>query len=270
MTTIPSVVMPALQELQPVASQGQWRGFANLLRNELRRWWGTRRWLVHLLVWIGTLNGLVLLVGLTEDPTSPAPLYVTLAEVFLQAGAFATGVGAVTTAQGAIIGERQLGTAAWLLSKPVARGAFVLAKFVAYGLSFVGLAILLPAAAFYGESLALAGQAPRLVGLLGAVGVAAAHTLFYLALTLMLGTLFSGRGPVAGIALGVLFAGFVLTKLLPPALLLGSPWLLDQLAVGLALGSALPAIWPIPLLASGLWVLIFLGVALWRFGREEF
>ena len=34
--------------------------------------------------------------------------------------------------------------------------------------------------------------------------------------------------------------------------------------------SALPAVWPIPLIATVLWTALFIGVALWRFGREEF
>jgi hypothetical protein len=41
-------------------------------------------------------------------------------------------------------------------------------------------------------------------------------------------------------------------------------------AVGLALVSALPTVWSIPVVATALWTRLFLGLALWRFGREEF
>ena len=41
-------------------------------------------------------------------------------------------------------------------------------------------------------------------------------------------------------------------------------------AVGLALGSPLPAEWIIPVIATVLLTALFLGVALWRFAREEF
>jgi ABC-2 type transport system permease protein len=82
----------------------------------------------------------------------------------------------VTTAQGAIVREKQLGTAAWVLSKPVSGSAFVLAKFVFYTLAFVSLAVLLPSAIFYGESLFLAGHVPELVGFLSAVGIMVVHT----------------------------------------------------------------------------------------------
>ncbi len=34
--------------------------------------------------------------------------------------------------------------------------------------------------------------------------------------------------------------------------------------------SELPTVWSIPVIATTLWTALFLGVALWRFGREEF
>jgi ABC-2 type transport system permease protein len=105
---------------------------------------------------------------------------------------------------------------------------------------------------------------------LAGVGIMVIHTLFYLALTLLLGTLFNTRGPISGIAMGVLFIGFLPPNLAPQALLLALPWTLKESAVGLVLGSALPAVWIIPVVATALWTMLFLGVALWRFGREEF
>lgn len=260
------------QELQSVRAPAWRRGFANLLNNEHRLWWSTHKWLVHLLLWLVVLNGLSLLIGLadTYDATNPAPLYDTLVQVFFQVGTLATAVGVVITAQGVIVGEKQLGTAAWVLSKPVARGAFVLAKFVAYAASFLALAIVLPGAIFYGESLLMTGRVPGAAAFLAGIGIMALHTLFYLALTLMLGTLFTSRGPVSGLALGALFAGSLLINLVPPAVLLALPWSLSASAAGLVLGTELPASWPVPVLATALWTVLLLGVALWRFGCEEF
>jgi ABC-2 type transport system permease protein len=272
MATIHSALPATNPGLQAVKEHGVRRGFANLLHNENRLWWGTRKWLIHLLLWLIVLNGLILLIGLgeTQDANNPVSLYETLVQVFFQIGAFATGIGVVTAAQGAIVREKQLGTAAWVMSKPVARSAFVLAKFVAYAVSFVSLAIVVPSAIFYGESILLAGRAPELAGFLASMGIMVMHTLFYLALTLLLGTLFTTRGPIGGIAMGMLFAGFLLPNVLPEAAVLAFPWMLKDLAVGLVLGSALPAVWPIPIVATIVWTALFLGVALWRFGREEF
>lgn len=272
MVSIPDAVAPARQRLQPVVSQSRLRGLGNLFANELRRWWGTRRWLVHLFLWVGLLNGLVLLIGLAERSEAPGqvPLFESLISAFLQVGAFASAIGIVTVAQSTIIGEKQLGTAAWIMSKPASRSAYLLAKLFAYGLTFVGLAILLPAAIFAGESLLLAGRLPAPAAFLAAVGVLVVHTLFYLGLTLMLGTFFSGRGPVVGLGVGIAVSAFLAPSLLPQAVLLATPWPLGEIAPGLALGSELPAVWPIPLLVTALWAAIFVGVALWRFGREEF
>jgi ABC-2 type transport system permease protein len=134
----------------------------------------------------------------------------------------------------------------------------------------VSLAILVPSAIFYAESLLLAGHAPDLAVFLAGVGIMVVHTLFYLALTLLLGTLFNTRGPISGIAMGLLFVGFLPPNLVPQAAMLVLPWTLKESAVGLVLGSYLPTVWIIPVIATALWTVLFLGVALWRFGREEF
>jgi hypothetical protein len=52
--------------------------------------------------------------------------------------------------------------------------------------------------------------------------------------------------------------------------LIVTPWPLPDVAGGLALGSELPAIWPVPIIATAFWIIIMVAAALWRFGREEF
>jgi ABC-2 type transport system permease protein len=255
--------------LETVEERGWRRGFANLLYKEFSLWWGTRKWLVHLLIWLVLLNGFVLLATLSDATSSQQAAQESI-EIFFMIGAFAAGIGIVTAAQGAIVAEKQLGTAAWIMSKPASRSAFLLTKLVAIALSFLGLAIALPGAIFYVESLALFGQAPGPALLLAGLGVAALHVLFYLALTLLLGTLFSTRGPVTGIAMGFLFSGLVLPNFLPQSVSLAFPWNLSRVAVGLVQGSELPSIWPIPVIATALWTVLFMAVALWRFAREEF
>jgi hypothetical protein len=67
-----------------------------------------------------------------------------------------------------------------------------------------------------------------------------------------------------------MFGSMELPNLMPQAALLALPWTLKDSAVGLALGSALPPVWIIPVVATALWTALFLALALWRFGREEF
>ncbi len=80
MATMPRTLSATTQVLQAVNESGWRRGLANLLRNENRMWWGTHKWLVHLLLWLVLLNGLILLIGLTDgqETNNPVPLYETL------------------------------------------------------------------------------------------------------------------------------------------------------------------------------------------------
>ena len=68
MATISNVQAAANPALQAVNERGWRRGLANLLRNENSMWWGTRKWLVHLLLWLVVLNGL----SPAGDATGPA------------------------------------------------------------------------------------------------------------------------------------------------------------------------------------------------------
>jgi hypothetical protein len=113
------------------------------------------------------------------------------------------------------------------------------------------------------------------VPFLAALSLVFLNLLFYLALTLMLGTLLSGRGLVIGIPLAILF-GYQF--LLAPAPWLADimPWVLTQptgpnspsLAIVLALQQPLPTI--LPIAATIVWIVLFVVVALWRFERIEF
>lgn len=277
----------ATELLRPARARG-WRcGFQNLLAKEHHLWWGTRRWIVHLLVWLAIVNGAVAFIAFgaatTRSQLSPEQLeraeltpervYQVELQVFFQIGVIATAIGAITVAQGTIIGEKQRGTAAWVLSKPASRPAFVLAKLVAYTVALSVLAIVFPGAAFGIEIRLFTGRVPGLIGFLAALGVWLLHLLFYLALTLMLGTLFESRGPVLGIALGFLFAGTFVPNIIPQ-IMPYTPWPLSQVALALALGPdapfALPPTAIVPVIAALLWAVLFVVVALWRFEREEF
>jgi ABC-2 type transport system permease protein len=86
----------------------------------------------------------------------------------------------------------------------------------------------------------------------------------------MLGTLFNSRGPVSAIGLGFLFSGQIFPNFLPEWATLIFPWKLAELASGLALEQQVPPIWPTPVIATAIWTIVFVVVALWRFEREEF
>ena len=258
--------------LQPAKQRGYLHGFGNLLRKELWQWWGTRTWWVHALIWLGIINVFIALIALAENggpEFQGMPIHQLASVIFFQISLTTIGIGAVVMAQGAIIGEKQLGTAAWVLSKPVSRAAFVLSKLVGHTVGFAVLAVALPTVIFYGQSELLWGQAPPLVPFLLADLVTLLNLLFFLALTLMLGTLFGTRGPVAAIALGFLLVGQPMRSILPQ-LAQVMPWILPDITSALVLGQPVASSAYLPIAGTTLATIVFIGIALWRFGREEF
>jgi ABC-2 type transport system permease protein len=180
------------------------------------------------------------------------------------------GIGIVITLQGAIVGEKQLGTAAWVMSKPASRAAFILAKVIHYALGFGITAILIPTVIFVIMTRLLLSAPLPLGAFLTGLALTVLSMLFYLALTLMLGTFFSSRGPIAGIGVAFIMAGLLLRGFIPLQVMLFTPWLLPGIAGALALGLPLPSNWFVPIVATSAWTLLMFAVALLRFGREEF
>jgi ABC-2 type transport system permease protein len=273
MSTIVRAEAREQRSLQLVAARGWRRGFANLLRKELGQWWGTRRWWVQLLIWLVLLNGITT-IAMLEDPAAsgftPAEQVQETVSTFFLMGALVTAIGVITTLQGAIVGERQLGTAAWVMSKPAARPAFILAKAVAHAIGFALTAAVVPALVFAVEAQLLMSTALAPVPFLAGVTLLVLGQLFYLTLTLLLGTIFASRGPIAGIGLAVVLGGLFFKGMLPPAVVLILPWLLPDLGGAITLGAPLPANWFVPVIATGCAIVATSAVAVWRFGREEF
>lgn len=97
----------------------------------------------------------------------------------------------------------------------------------------------------------------------------AVHTLFYLALTLMMGVLASSRGVLLGVTLDSLLLGVFAGRLLGSYAPL-TPWAMASALPAFALGMALSRpIW-VPLAATASLTLLCAIVALWRFERMEF
>jgi ABC-2 type transport system permease protein len=202
--------------------------------------------------------------------SAPAEMLQEAMQTFFGLSIAAVGIGTIVTTQGAIVGEKQLGTAAWVISKPASRTAFILAKTLAYAIGYGITAILIPATIFFFTTRQLVPAPFSLMPFLAGVALVALGQLFYLTLTLMLGTLFGSRGPVAGIGIAIIMTGLLLNNLIPLEIVLATPWLLPDIANGLVLGTPLPSIWFVPILATSFWILVMTTVALWRFGREEF
>ncbi|HET7377372.1 MAG TPA: ABC transporter permease subunit [Anaerolineae bacterium] len=257
-----------------------WRtGFANLLRKEMRDWWGTRRWLTRSIMWLAMINGIVAIVLLASDEGASAiPLgvkAVTGLAVFFAFGSIAVSIGTTITGQGEILDEKRSGTAAWILSKPVARIAFILSKLISNAISILIIMILLQGAVAFILITSITGAKVSVSGFLAALGVLYLAVMFYFSLALMLGTISGKRGAAIGIPIVILFSyQFVL----PLAPWMGQimPWLLttslgsmdSSIALALTLGQPVTSITPI--IATLAWCVLFIIIAMWRFNREEF
>jgi len=275
--------MTANLQLPRANEWGGLRGFTNLFRKENRAWWGTRRWWINTLLWPAMLGGLaanMMFVPSLIDLASPEQIaeaggviayaILTGLSVFFEFGTQVVALGAVVLCQDALIDEKQSGVTEWLLSKPITRRAYILAKLITYAAYTVLFLAVIPAAVTYGLLCLRGGEPFPFPPFLAGAGLMALHLLFYVSLTIMLGAWFNSRAPIVAVALGLLFGGGFIGGLIQP-LLYVTPWLLPQLASGIASGLPLPIdmVWP-PVVATAGWIVIFLLITLSKFERTEF
>jgi len=263
--------------LVPCRTRGWRMGLRSMLSKELAAWWRTRQGWVQCLVALLVLNGL-LAINLRGNTGPNAVENATLA--FMVTAALCVPLAAVSLAQDSILGEKHSGTAAWVLSKPLRRPAYVLTKLIANGLGLFVAWTALPGVVAYLQLLKPADGYFTPLRIAGVMGLNYLNLIFFLTLALMLATFFNGRGPVLGISLALAWAG--------PMPIISAPiqkyasWLYDvlpwkllidfntnrPLAFYLANGQPLPTVTPI--IATALWCLLFTAVAIWRMSREEF
>jgi ABC-2 type transport system permease protein len=262
--------MPGNSDFQLVQAHGWQGGLNNLVRLEFGRWFGTRLWLWQALIWSLVIGGVLagILFSEASVPTSEALM------IYGIMGGMMPAIAVVIIMQDVLVGEKESGTAAWVLSKPASRTAFVLSKWAAAMVGVLVAIIIIPGiVAFILISIANPGslEAGRFALGLLAVWVNAAY---YLTLTLMLGAFFNNRAGVIGIPMALAFGQQLIFGVLP-FLLKILPWTIVapagevQISIftALALGES-PYSW-LPLIVTLACIPLFLGIALWRFDKEE-
>lgn len=205
-------------------------------------------------------------------PSEDAPAGVALYALF--SCLFPT-IAIIVILQDAIIGEKELGTAAWVLSKPVSYTAFVVAKLIAHSLGVLVTMTVLPGLVAYTQ-ISLAGDTwLNPLNFVAGMGIIWLYQLFFLTLTLMLGVLNDKRAAVIGISLALAFGTQLLIGIVP-ALQYVLPW---RLAVGAenetlsvvesVISGAEPFSW-LPVVTVAGFVMLFTAVVIYQFQREEF
>ena len=258
--------MAANSSFELVSGRGWLRGFGNLLGHELARWWKTRMWWIQCLLWAVLTVALLNLWG-EPDRGFTVMMFGQLTGVF-------QAIGVIVIMQGALVGEKIDGRAAWILSKPSTRPAYLLSKLVAYSLGVLVTMVLLSGVIVYATWLIQGTTLPGAIDFLKALGVISLSHLWYLTLTLMLAVLFSNRIVVLGISGGLLALSENLARYTPMGILL--PWNLTVAGWGtersplidLLSGQPIDSFLPNLAVVTAECVLFVL-IALWRFSRQE-
>jgi ABC-2 type transport system permease protein len=273
--------LAARQGLLPARGNGWLAGFGNMFAKELGEWFRTRRWLWQLLVWVFIINGFVAFqlfvipwfeakgvvpvgIGNTDMvPPESLGLWWSLPLAVM------IGIpGVIIMAQDEIIQEKQSGTAAWILSKPAARSAFILTKWFSNAISSLIFIIAIPGLVTLGESYLVTHKVVSMKTFLAGSGAVWLALLFYLSFVIMLGVLFQSRGPVLGIPLGIMILGrFVAGYIQPLAYVL--PVTLDLAPQMLILGMPFPVMLISQMISTAVLSIVCILVALWRFKHTE-
>ena len=256
--------------LKPVG--GPLSGFRNLVGKENSEWTTGPSLLAHGTIWmliVALISVAVAFIrGQMEPGYSPTDINRAGALMFFVLGSVASVIAVVAKTQGSIIGEKQLGTATWVLSKPASRRAFVLAKLVVHFRWLLTVTLLFPAVVYYVLITAIATLPPPPLLFLGGFAILALGLLFYLALSLLLGTIFESRGSLAGSVFGFMVAGFMIANY-APWLTAAFPWLFFQSGYYLVTQGQIPMYGLISIPATALWAVLFIFLALRRFERAE-
>ncbi len=250
------------------------RGLRVLLTKEMREQWRTSRLLVvcALFLFFGLVSPLVaryqgeLLRRFVSDLqiTLPPPTARDAVDQLLknlgQTGPFA----AILLAMGAVAREKERGTAALVLTKPVSRTAFLAAKFLALAATLAA-GVALGGAAAYLYTAILFERLP-VGGFLACCGLVLLTLLVYAAVTFLGSTLVDSTLPAAGIGLAALFAAGLVG--ISPGLQRYTPSGLAAPARALALGQGSAGLWT-PLLVSLGIVVAALALAWLSFRHQE-
>lgn len=265
--------MSGNEAFEMVSGTGWSRGLDNMLRSGLRRWFKTRTWWVQSLIWAVVVTGTV--GGLAFSRPGVAPLDALLT-VFSGAAGLIPAVGVVIAMQDALVSEKREGTAAWVLSKPVTRQAFLLSKVISNSLGVLVCMVIVPCLIAYFIIFINQHSLINPLSFLGCMILIFISDFYFLALTLMLGALFSNRAPVIGIPLAILFLQTNLIGLIPslrfflPSTLIIQMDRTTPLALSLLMHAPIEQEQWLVLGIVLLECILFVGLAIWRFNREEF
>lgn len=271
-----------LGQFQLVKEKGWRRGLGNLLRGEYSSWFKSSRWWKHLLLWFSIINVMMgIMIYAAADAArdgAEGPPILFMYGIF---GGMFVAFGVMIIMQRVLVREKNSGTAAWVLSKPVTRTAFVVSRLVVNAIAILLTSVIVPGLILYltlGFLSDLGWLSP--MGFIAGLLMVSLFTFYWIALVLMMGTLVESSSAVIAVPMALFFIFWLGPELVPilsyvsiyvsPFLLTFSPVpeQMNSLAGSFMTGE--PVFSWIPLISTVMFCIIFIAIAIWRFNRQEF
>lgn len=250
-------------------------GLGQMLRKELLEQWRTRRMLVVAIVFAALGIGSPLLARYTPELVKalagdqfqivvPPPTAADAVSQFLKNLGQAGVLTAILLAMGSVAVEKERGTAALLLTKPVSRGAFLLAKLLAVTVTLLVGLLVAGIGGYYYTAILFESLPP--LGWAAMTGLLLLSLVVYAALTFFGSVLARSSLAAAGIGIGALVVLAILSAL--PSIGPYTPGGLTTPGAALALGRDAGAVIG-PLFANLAGVAGVFGLAWLAFRRQE-
>jgi ABC-2 type transport system permease protein len=264
-------------QFQLVNEKNWRRGLGNLLRGEYSVWFKSSRWWKHLLMWFSIINVMMVIMVIASAQEAKkgneGPPLLLMYGVF---GGMFVAFGVMVIMQRVLVGEKNSGTAAWVLSKPVTRTAFVVSRLVVNSIAILLTSVIVPGVIVY-ITLGMFGDLGWLspFGFTAALVMISLNMFYWIALVLMMGTLSDSPSVVIAVPIALFFA-FAYGPGLVHQLIYISPLMLSFSPTGqispltVSFISGEPVFSWVPLISTVVSSVVFIAVAIWRFNRQEF
>src|SRR5512136_588538 len=211
-------------QFQLVNEKGWKRGLGNLLRGEYSAWFKSSRWWKHLLMWFAIINGMMgLMIYASAEAARDGNYGPPLVLMYGIFGGLLVAFGVMVIMQRVLVREKQQGTAAWVLSKPVTRTAFVVSRLAVNSVAILLTSVIVPGVFLYltlGLFSDLGWLSP--LGFIAGLLMVILHAFYWITLVLMMGTLVESSSVVMAVPMALCF-GFWLGPTIVPSLVYVSP-----------------------------------------------
>jgi ABC-2 type transport system permease protein len=256
------------QDIFVLVEEHGWRmGLSNMVRKEFTAWFGSSAWWKQALLWSVVLSFIVV-SGAVAGPEFGILMFVLMGSIFMT-------IATIINSQEFILEEKRTGSAAWVLSKPLSRTAFIVAKLFPNAINLTVSLVFIPGAVVFTLMFLLTGGATSFTFFLGLIPLAF-WVIFLEFFTICLGTFFEKEGEVMGPPFFLMFLLFQLG----PMQFIGelSPfglWILAQMLIvgdNSQMTFTPSAAFPIgtTIVATIVVIIILALISIWRFNREEF